>query len=490
MLEPVLFGVYMFSHLIILLFSIGQLTLVYYALRHRRCPTPTLDAVSQPLPFVTVQLPIYNERYVVERLLNAVAALDYPKDRLEIQVLDDSTDETTRIIAKKVTELCALGFRVYHLRRAERSGFKAGALQYGLERATGEFIAIFDADFVPPPSFLKTVLPSFENDKIGMVQTRWSHLNRDYSVLTELQAFGLDAHFGVEQEARNVAGLFINFNGTAGVWRKAAIVDAGGWHADTLTEDLDLSYRAQLRGWKFKFLGNIESPSELPAEMSSYKSQQFRWAKGAIETAKKNLPDVWKSPLSLHLKIYATLHLCANALFMLIFISGLLTVPLMIVKNTMGGYDLYFQVMTVFLISFISSFLFYLFSVSNTASTSNGSVEFGKRFSLFIAFMMGMSLHNSLAVLEGLIGRKSAFVRTPKFGLAQFGDTWVRKSYLTATLTPITFFEILFALYYVFGAAVAIYFAELSLLPFQVLFLIGFALVAMLSIYHARLAKS
>ncbi len=490
MLAPVVFGIYAFAHLVILMFSIGQLTLAYYAFKSRRraVPSTPIDNLSE-LPFVTIQLPIYNERYVVERLLNAVSAIDYPKDRLEIQILDDSTDETTAIIAESASRLRASGFQVHHLRRGERIGFKAGALQFGLEQATGDFIAIFDADFVPPSSFLKTVLPAFDSVEVGMVQTRWSHLNSDYSVLTELQAFGLDAHFNVEQQARHTAGFFINFNGTAGIWRKSTIQDAGGWHTDTLTEDLDLSYRAQLKGWKFKFLGEVESPSELPAEMSSYKSQQFRWAKGAIETAKKHLPDVWKSNISLVLKFHSTLHLCANALFILIFLSGLLTVPLMIIKNTTEGYDLYFQIMTAFLISFISSVLFYLSALSGK-SLHQSLGAFSKKFSLFIAFMMGMSLHNSLAVLEGLLGRKSAFIRTPKFGLQRLDEQWTRKAYLTTTLTPTTVFEIIFALYYLFGAAVAVYFSELSLLPFQVLFSTGFALVAILSIYHVHLSKS
>jgi cellulose synthase/poly-beta-1,6-N-acetylglucosamine synthase-like glycosyltransferase len=492
MLAPVLLSVYIFSHAVILLFAFGQLALVFHALRRRRQKsiTPNVYELPETLPFVTVQLPIYNERHVVERLLDAVAALDYPKDRFEIQVLDDSTDETSALIAAKIFHICSTGTEASHIQRAERTGFKAGALQHGLLKAKGEFIAIFDADFVPPPSFLKTVLPQFQSDNIGMVQTRWSHLNEAYSILTELQAFGLDAHFGVEQEARNAAGLFINFNGTAGVWRKRAIEDAGGWQADTLTEDLDLSYRAQLNGWRFKFLGGVASPAELPAEMSSYKSQQFRWAKGAIETAKKNLLNVWKSNLSLAVKFHATIHLCANGLFILIFISGLLTVPLMIIKNTMHGYEFYFQAMSVFLLSFLISSAFYMISATAAAlNKDNGLGSFVKKFSRFIAFMMGMSFHNSIAVLEGLFGRKSAFIRTPKFGLRRKGDTQKRDAYLTTGLTATVVFEIVFALYYVFGAATAIYFVELSLLPFQLLFCAGFSLVAALSIYHARLAK-
>ncbi|HEX2899523.1 MAG TPA: cellulose synthase family protein, partial [Bacteroidia bacterium] len=282
---------------------------------------PAMPA-GQDWPKVTVQLPIFNEMYVVERLIDAVAAFDYPADRLEVQLLDDSTDETVEITAQKVAEWKAKGLDIVHVHRSNRQGFKAGALKEGLMLAKGEFIAIFDADFLPHPDFLKKTIPHFQDARIGVVQTRWEHINRNYSILTKLQAFALDAHFSVEQQGRNSMGYFINFNGTAGVWRRKAIDDAGGWESDTLTEDLDLSYRAQLKGWKFKFLENLDSPAELPAAMGAVKSQQFRWTKGAAETARKNLGKVLHAKLPLGTKIHATFHLLNSMLFVCIVLNA------------------------------------------------------------------------------------------------------------------------------------------------------------------------
>ena len=293
---------YGFSLLVICIFSLGQFNLAWHYRKHQKQLKNEENTSLEEFPHVTVQLPIYNEKYVIERLIDAVAAFDYPKDKLEIQVLDDSNDETIEIVAKKVASYQKAGIDIQQVQRPERKGFKAGALQYGMEHAKGEFIAIFDADFLPPKDFLKSTLTSFNDPKVGMVQTRWGHLNQDYSLLTRVQAFGLNAHFTIEQKGRLNAGSFINFNGTGGVWRKTCIVDAGGWHHDTLTEDLDLSYRAQLKDWKFDYLEDVLSPAELPVLMPAVKSQQYRWNKGAAETARKNLGKIWEKGQILQIK--------------------------------------------------------------------------------------------------------------------------------------------------------------------------------------------
>jgi cellulose synthase/poly-beta-1,6-N-acetylglucosamine synthase-like glycosyltransferase len=344
---------------------------------------------------------------------------------LEIQVLDDSTDETSKIVADAVEQKKKLGFDIQHIRRGNREGFKAGALKEGLKVAKGEFIAIFDADFIPHKNFLKKTL-SFFGDNVGMVQTRWEHLNSDYSILTKAQALALDGHFVIEQSVRNKAGFFINFNGTGGVWRKSCIVDAGNWHADTLTEDLDLSYRAQLNGWKFVFLKDFTSPAELPSEMSALKSQQFRWTKGAIETAKKILPLVWKSNVPLRVKLQSTFHLTNNLVFPFILLAAILNVPLIFIKNS-GPHEAYFAVMSLFVLAFVSSFLFYLYSQKDIRTDWRKKIVL---FPLFMAGSMGFAVNNSRAVFEGLMNRKSEFVRTPKFKVEGNKDSLKENKYL------------------------------------------------------------
>ncbi len=311
---------YFFSLLILFAFGAHGFVMVYHYMKQRNLEH--IQPALMDTPVVTVQLPLFNELYVTNRLIDAVCALEYPKDKLEVQVLDDSTDETRDLVEKATKHYRALGYDIKHIHRIDRSGYKAGALKHGLETARGEFIAVFDADFVPNRDFLVKTIPYFYTDpKIGVVQTRWEHLNREYSMLTRTQAFALDGHFVVEQDVRNKAGFFIQFNGTGGVWRKTTIIDAGNWQSDTLTEDLDLSYRAQLRGWKFKYLAHVTSPAELPAEVNALKSQQFRWTKGAIETARKMIPEVWKSNIPLRIKIHSTFHLTNNIVFPFIISS-------------------------------------------------------------------------------------------------------------------------------------------------------------------------
>jgi cellulose synthase/poly-beta-1,6-N-acetylglucosamine synthase-like glycosyltransferase len=359
---------------------------------------------------VTVQLPIYNERYVVERLIESIAALDYPRDRLHIQVLDDSTDITTEIVSKLVTSQQRSGVDIAHIQRDNRRGYKGGALAYGLQTVKGDFIAIFDADFTPPPEFLKRTIPYFDRDEnTGCVQTRWGHLNRENSLLTRTQANGIDGHFIIEQETKSQAGLFLNFNGTAGIWRRRCIEDAGGWHHDTLTEDLDLSYRAQLRGWNIRYLPHVTTPAELPKHISAFKSQQFRWAKGSIQTAKKLLAELWRSPLPMVVKIEGTIHLTHYAVHPLMLINLLLILPLLLNSNYL------LNIYPVFALAAVGPLFMYM------SAMGVRKVLLRRRlFNLLMLVLLGMglSLNNTRAVGEALLGIQTPFKRTPKYNLS------------------------------------------------------------------------
>jgi cellulose synthase/poly-beta-1,6-N-acetylglucosamine synthase-like glycosyltransferase len=477
---------YLISIIILFVFGAHGFVMVYHYLRQRG-----LEHIQPPLtktPVVTIQLPLFNELYVADRLIDAVCALEYPKDKLEVQVLDDSTDETVALVAKAVARYQELGYDIKHICRTDRSGYKAGALKHGLETARGEYIAIFDADFVPNRDFLQKTIPHFFTDpRIGVVQTRWEHLNREYSMLTRTQAFALDGHFVVEQDVRNKAGFFIQFNGTGGVWRKTTIIDAGNWQSDTLTEDLDLSYRAQLRGWKFKYLAHVTSPAELPAEVNALKSQQFRWTKGAIETARKMIPEVWKSNIPLRIKIHSTFHLMNNIVFPFIILAGVLNVPLIFIKQQ-GGHQAYFALMSVFVIAFIGSFLFYLISQKSVYPDWRRRIML---FPLFMAGSMGFAVNNSRAVFEGLFKRKSEFVRTPKFALQGKQDAWAKNKYVVKKkqFDWVVAIEILLAIYCLFGVISSLYYLEIAVVPFQLLYFMGFACVSWLSIKHALEAR-
>jgi cellulose synthase/poly-beta-1,6-N-acetylglucosamine synthase-like glycosyltransferase len=453
--------------------------MIYYYLKYRH-KRDNLSGLLTGFPLVTLQLPVFNEMYVVERLIKTTCEMDYPIDRLEIQVLDDSTDETVEIVSQIVKEYEQRGFDIKHIHRRDRKGYKAGALKEGLKSAKGEFVGIFDADFIPKRNFLKIVLPFFDDPKVGMVQTRWEHLNRGYSLITQIQALALDGHFVMEQQARNKANYFINFNGTSGIWRKECIFDAGNWEADTLTEDLDLSYRAQLKGWKFKYLTDFTTPAEVPSEINSVKSQQFRWTKGAIETAKKILPRVWKSKYPLKLKIISTFHLTNNIVFPFILIACLLNTPIILIKNT-GRYDAIFMFMSVFVLAFIASFLFYLYSQKDVYE------DWRKRiilFPLFMAGSMGFAINNTKAVIEGLINKKSEFVRTPKYLIVDKKDTWIDKKYVHKKISFSVILELLLAIYSFGGVVISLITLQISALPFQLMFAFGFGLVAYLSIRH------
>jgi cellulose synthase/poly-beta-1,6-N-acetylglucosamine synthase-like glycosyltransferase len=481
--QAVLIG-YFVSLSILFLFGLHGFVMMFY---HRKYghKNPVPDSEFKPDKLVTIQLPLYNEMYVIERLINSVCDIDYPKDKMEIQVLDDSTDETTAIVAKVVEEKKKLGFDISHIRRGSREGFKAGALKEGMRIAKGEFIAIFDADFIPQKEFLKKTLSYFTDDKVGMVQSRWEHLNGDYSIITKAQALALDGHFVIEQTVRNKSGFFINFNGTGGVWRKKCIEDAGNWHADTLTEDLDLSYRAQLIGWRFVFLKDFTSPAELPSEINALKAQQFRWTKGAVETAKKILPLVWKSKVPLRVKLQSTFHLTNNLVFPFILLAAILNVPLIFIKNS-GAHDIYFAIMSLFVLAFISSFLFYMYSQKDIRTDWQKRIVL---FPLFMAGSMGLAVNNSRAVFEGLMNRKSEFVRTPKFKQESEKDTFVGNKYLNKKLGLSVFVEAVLAVYCFIGVLSSIYFMELASIPFQVLFTLGFSFIAYTSIKHAYATK-
>lgn len=445
--------------------------------------------VANDHPFVTIQLPIFNERYVVQRLLDSISQLDYPKSRMEIQVLDDSTDDTVQITAEKVSELRKEGFLIEHLHRSNRSGYKAGALKDAMPYVRGKFIAIFDADFLPKPNFLKNTIPHFQDPKVGIVQSRWEHINQDYSIITRLQAFQLNVHFTVEQSGREYGKYMLQFNGTAGIWRKATIEDAGGWEADTLTEDLDLSYRAQLKGWKISYLEELGSPAELPAEMNGLKSQQYRWMKGGAETAKKLLPQVWKSQLTLPQKMHATGHLMASTIFLFVFLAAFFSVPVLIFMEHKAMDPAFLQ---VFLISMMS-----IIAVYFTANVSSPYIGWGTNFKnirkfavmfpMFLSLSMGLSLHNSLAVLHGYLGKKTAFVRTPKFNIKDLNDSFKNNLYLGGKLSFSTVIEILLAIYFAFAIWYALDSSYGAFLIFHLLLMIGYSSIAFYSIKHLNM---
>ncbi|MDZ7269003.1 MAG: glycosyltransferase family 2 protein [candidate division KSB1 bacterium] len=490
-LEYGVLSLYFIALAILFIFGVHGFVMVYYYKKFRRVnglrPKPL-----QHHPKVTIQLPIFNEYYVVERLIHAVCSMTYPRERLQIQVLDDSTDETLALSRRLVGEYRSRGIDITLWHREQRRGFKAGALREGLAHASGEFIAIFDADFIPPRDFLMRTIPYFDDPQVGMVQTRWGHLNPNFSLLTRAQTIGLDGHFMIEQVARNGAGFFINFNGTAGIWRKSCILDAGNWSDDTLTEDLDLSYRAQLRGWKFKFLADAVCPAELPAEIGALKSQQFRWTKGAIETAKKIMPQVWRSHLPLRVKLQATIHLTNNLVFPFILLAGLLNVPLLLLKNDAGNdYHLYFTISSVFVLAFFGSFLMYMTAQRELYPDWRRRILY---FPVFMAGSTGLAVNNTRAIFLGMFNRRSEFQRTPKYCIANERDHFLGKKYFVGR-GPATRFagtgivEVLLAIYCLAGVVIALHYAEFAAIPFQLLFCCGFAYIGVLSLQQALLPQ-
>jgi len=466
----------------ILLYNLIQLELL---ITYRKNKNQSLKAacredltIPREYPLVTIQLPLYNEKYVVERLIDNICTLEYPKEKLEIQVLDDSSDETIEISRRKVREYREKGFDIELIQRIDRIGFKAGALQHGLQSATGEFIAIFDADFRPEPDFLIQTIRYFRDQNVGVVQTRWEHINQDHSLITEVQAFQLNVHFTIEQSARCQGNYMLQFNGTAGVWRKSAIIDAGGWQADTLTEDLDLSYRAQLKGWKILYLEEIGAPAELPAEISSYKSQQFRWMKGGAETARKLIPVIWNSDLTFWKKVHASAHLTASTIFLLVFSMAVLSVPMIWAISGLGINMMYYLVFVIGIIAI--AFSFFQANVGNPYNNSRASFarkvwKFALLFPAFMALSMGLSLHNSLAVIQGYRGKKSPFIRTPKFDIRKTKKE--QSKYLSTRIDSGTLWEGFFCLYFIFGIFVGVLMQNYSMLILHIFLAAGFGII-------------
>ena len=490
-LETIVIAIYTIALLLIFFYALAQLNLLFNYLKARRKDDNSakfdLDDPEET-PYVTIQLPVYNELYVMKRLLDNISKMEYPKHKLEIQVLDDSTDESFSQTASHIKKLQQTGLDIKHVTREDREGFKAGALKEGLKTAKGEFIAIFDADFLPNKNWLQKTIPYFKDSEIGVVQTRWAHLNRDYSILTRVQAFALDAHFTLEQVGRNSKGHFINFNGTAGVWRKECIIDAGNWEGDTLTEDLDLSYRAQLRNWKFKYLEDVETPAELPVVISAARTQQFRWNKGGAENFKKMKWKVLMNKnISFKTKLHGLLHLLNSTMFLNILIVAVLSIPMLYIKNEYAHLKMYFIVMSFFVISTLIFFICYWFTFKNIYGGGiKQFLEYTGMFFTFFSIAMGFSLHNSIAVIEGHIGKKSEFIRTPKFNLSSLKDSWKGNKYLANSVSPHVIIEGILTLYFAFGMYSAFIVGDqggdFGLFPFHLMLFIGFGFVFFKSI--------
>ena len=491
-LEYFIIIVYTISLLLIFMYAVAQLNLLinYLKYKNKEDNSVKLDFTNpKEIPYVTIQLPVFNELYVMKRLLKNIAKIDYPKDKLEIQVLDDSTDESIEMTSKYIKKVQELGIDIQHIRRTNRQGYKAGALKEGLKTAKGEFIAIFDADFLPTPNWLYETVPYFKDSQIGVVQTRWSHINRNYSTLTKIQAFMLDAHFTLEQVGRNSQGHFINFNGTAGVWRKECIYDAGNWEGDTLTEDIDLSYRAQLKNWKFKYLEKVETPAELPVVISAARTQQFRWNKGGAENFQKMAKRIILSKnISIKTKIHGLLHLLNSSMFICIFLVAILSIPMLYIKNEYAHLKNYFYIMSFFVMSSLIFFVCYWYMYKNIYG--NGIKNFLKYIFAFLTFFsvaMGFSLHNTIAVLEGHFGKKSEFVRTPKFNIITLKDGWKNNKYIKKKPSIHVILEGMLALYFVFGMYSAFIVGDqggdFGLFPFHFMLFVGFGYVFLKSVF-------
>jgi len=472
--------------IVLALYGIHRYTMCYLYFKHRKNYNPDPPRAFDDLPRVTVQLPIFNEQCVIDRLIEAVCAMDYPREKLDIQVLDDSTDETQEVAAGIVERYAALGHPITYIHRTNRHGFKAGALDAGLKVAQGEYVAIFDADFVPPQDWLMKVIHHFAEPEIGMVQTRWTHLNRNYSMLTQIEAILLDGHFVLEHGARARSNDFFNFNGTAGMWRIKAIHDGGGWQHDTLTEDTDLSYRSQLAGWKFKYLPGIECPSELPIEMTAFKTQQARWAKGLIQTSIKVLPQVFRSDVPRRIKVEAVYHLTANMSYPLMVIMSAALIPAMICRFYQGWFQMLLIDVPLFTASTFSIAVFYVMSQRELYPKT------WKKTFLYLPFLMalgiGLTVTNTKAVMEALLGIKSAFVRTPKYRVAKKGEKSMAAKYRKRLkLEP--WIELLLGFYFLGAIIYTFMNRNYFTAPFLILFVIGYWYTGLMSLLQGRFER-
>ena len=474
-----LLGLHLAIWLVLAAYGLHRLHLIHL---FRKDPEPPpLPAEPEVWPVVTVQLPVFNERYVVKRLLEAAASLDYPRDRLEIQLLDDSTDETVAIAARAIEELRSRGLDATHLQRPAREGYKAGALQYGLERARGDLLAVFDADFVPSPGFLRGTIPYFADPGVGMVQARWRHLNPDHSILSRVQAISLDGHFLIEHSARRNGGRYFNFNGTAGVLRRSCVVDAGGWQSDTLTEDLDLSYRAQLRGWRFVFASQVGCPAELPVEMNAFKAQQHRWVRGSIQVARKLLPRVWASAAPLPVKIEATFHLTSNVPYVLLLLLSLIVYPVVLARYESRSLP-FLIADTALLLAATSPVLVY-FVYGQRKSRADWLAQL-RYVPLVFMLGIGLAVNNTRAVLEGVFCRAGTFHRTPKYRI-EGRDRRPRRTAYRSPVSATVLAEIALAGYFLWAMASLFEARLLAPLPFFALYLFGFLYVGALSLGQA-----
>ena len=476
-IETLTLAVY-FSVLVILaVYGWHRYYLVYLYMKHKDRP-PTPIGSFETLPRVTVQLPIYNEMYVAERLIQALCKLDYPRELLEIQVLDDSVDETTVVAERAVRRHAAAGINMTYLHRTDRTGYKAGALEAGLHVAEGEFVAVFDADFIPTADFLLRSVQFFTDPKVAMVQARWGHINQDYSLLTKIQSILLDGHFVLEHGSRSRAGLCFNFNGTAGIWRRTAIVDAGGWQHDTLTEDLDLSYRAQLRGWRFVFLQDLVAPAEVPVEMNAFKSQQHRWAKGSIQTCRKLLPRILRSDLPVRVKVEACFHLTANFNYLLMCVLSVLMAPAMVIRHNHGWYEMLLIDVPLFFAATVSVANFYMVCQRELHADWTTRLKY---LPFLMSIGIGLTINNTRAVLEALFNQQSEFARTPKYCIEGQSDEWIGKKYReSGVIQPMI--ELTFGLYFTATVFYALANGIYGTVPFLVLFQVGFLYTSLLSI--------
>jgi len=476
-----------FSVMIVLaLYGVHRYTLCYLYFKYRKNYNPNPLNTFEELPRVTIQLPIFNEQFVIDRLVEAICAIEYPKDKLDIQVLDDSTDETQEVAAAIVARYAALGHPIVYIHRTNRHGFKAGALDAGLKVAKGEYVAIFDADFVPPTDWLMRVIHHFAEPEIGMVQTRWTHLNKDYSMLTRIEAILLDGHFVLEHGARARTGDFFNFNGTAGIWRRQAIFDGGGWQHDTLTEDTDLSYRSQMAGWKFRYLPEVECPSELPIEMTAFKTQQARWAKGLIQTSIKVLPMMFRSKVPRRIKVEAVYHLTANLSYPLMVVMSALLIPAMICRFYQGWFQMLLIDVPLFTASSASIAVFYV------ASQRELYPKTWMKTFLYLPFLMalgiGLTVTNTKAVMEALLGIKSAFVRTPKYRVAVKGEKSQAAKY-RKRLVIAPWIELFIGCYFFVAILYTFTNHNYFTAPFLILFVIGYWYTGLMSLLQGRFER-
>tara|TARA_B100001057_G_scaffold501164_1_gene621313 strand:- start:641 stop:2167 length:1527 start_codon:yes stop_codon:yes gene_type:complete len=487
--------IYSSSLILFFLYSIVQISLLFNYLRKKTNKSNLLKwnfNKNSKIPSVTIQLPIYNELYVVERLLKSIEKIKYPNDKLEIQILDDSDDNSSKLISEISQKIRETGINIIHLRRNNRNGFKAGALREGMKTANGEFIAIFDSDFLPKPNFLLKTIPYFRNPKIGMIQTRWGFLNRNYSILTKTQAFALDSHFTLEQVGRNEKKHFINFNGTAGVWRKKTIIDSGDWQEDTLTEDLDLSYRAQLNNWEFLYLEKIITPSELPVTIGGIRSQQFRWNKGGAENFQKNISNVFKSKnVPFITKIHALAHLFNSTIFINIFLFSFLSIPLLYLKNKFSNIKWFFDISALFFVSTLAFYVCYWFVYKQ--KNKNGILDIIKytiNFIIFFSLSAAFSVHNSYAVIKGHMRMKTDFIRTPKYNLTNRKNKSLRqRRYFKNSLNFFTIVETAMAFYFLFGLYLAFVVSkegDFSFFLFHLFLFLGYSYISFQSLYEKK----